>query len=86
MQLAELASADVIIIVVLVIALVFGSSKIPKIARGLGSAKSEFEKGVKEGQSAEPAAQAPPAVAPAPAPAPAPTPVADEAKTDNPAS
>jgi sec-independent protein translocase protein TatA len=49
MQIAELASLDVILIVIVVIALLFGSTKIPKIARGLGSAKTEFEKGVKEG-------------------------------------
>jgi sec-independent protein translocase protein TatA len=53
MQIAELASLDVILIVVVVIALIFGSTKIPKIARGLGSAKSEFEKGVKEGDTAK---------------------------------
>jgi TatA/E family protein of Tat protein translocase len=49
MLIAELASLDVILIVVVVIALIFGSTKIPKIARGLGSAKTEFEKGLKEG-------------------------------------
>lgn len=47
MLIAELASLDVILIVVVVIALIFGSTKIPKIARGLGSAKTEFEKGLK---------------------------------------
>ena len=49
MQIAEVASLDVILIVVAVGLIVFGSAKLPKIARGLGSAKSEFEKGVKEG-------------------------------------
>lgn len=49
-MLADIASTDVVIIVVVVAILIFGSSKIPKIARGLGSAKSEFEKGLKEGQ------------------------------------
>ena len=52
MQIAEIASTEVILIVLVVILLVFGSSKIPKIARGLGSAKSEFEKGVKDGETA----------------------------------
>lgn len=55
MLIAELASLDVILIVVVVIALIFGSTKIPKIARGLGSAKSEFEKGVREGDQSTPA-------------------------------
>jgi sec-independent protein translocase protein TatA len=49
MQLAEIASVEVILIVVAVGMIVFGSSKIPKIARGLGSAKSEFERGLKDG-------------------------------------
>jgi sec-independent protein translocase protein TatA len=51
-QIAEIASLEVILIVLAVGLVVFGSSKIPKIARGLGSAKSEFEKGIKEGQQA----------------------------------
>jgi sec-independent protein translocase protein TatA len=49
MQIAALESLDVVLIVIAVGLLVFGSSKLPKIARGLGSAKSEFEKGIKEG-------------------------------------
>ena len=49
MQIAALESLDVIFILVAVGLLVFGSSKLPKIARGLGSAKSEFEKGIKDG-------------------------------------
>lgn len=49
MQIAEVASLDVILIVIAVGLIVFGSSKLPQIARGLGSAKSEFEKGVKDG-------------------------------------
>lgn len=48
-QLAEIASVEVILIVMAVGMIVFGSAKIPKIARGLGSAKSEFERGLKEG-------------------------------------
>ncbi len=34
-----------ILIVVAVIAILFGGSKIPQFARSLGSAKNEFEKG-----------------------------------------
>ena len=37
------------LLVVAVIALIFGTSKIPQLARSLGSAKHEFEKGVSEG-------------------------------------
>ena len=36
------------LLVLLVIALVFGSSKIPQLARSLGSARREFEKGINE--------------------------------------
>lgn len=36
------------------IALLFGSSKIPQLARSLGSAQREFHKGVSEGHSGEP--------------------------------
>jgi TatA/E family protein of Tat protein translocase len=48
-ELADIASSEVILIVVAVALLIFGSAKVPKIARGLGSAKSEFERGLKEG-------------------------------------
>ena len=51
MQLAEIASVEVILILVAVGLIVFGSAKIPKIARGLGSAKNEFERGIKEGDA-----------------------------------
>jgi TatA/E family protein of Tat protein translocase len=51
MFLGEIASAEVLLILVAVGMLVFGSAKLPKIARGLGSAKSEFEKGIKEASS-----------------------------------
>ncbi len=41
-----------IIIVLLVIVLLFGGAKLPKLARSLGSAKGEFEKGLKDGEKA----------------------------------
>lgn len=77
---AEFASVDNILILVVVVLLVFGSTQIPKLARSLGSAQKEFKKGLDEGAqddpkaaAAEVAAPAPaPAVAPAPAPSPAP--------------
>lgn len=37
------------LVVVAIIALVIGASRIPKIARSVGQAKGEFEKGLKEG-------------------------------------
>ncbi|NLK83379.1 MAG: twin-arginine translocase TatA/TatE family subunit [Lentisphaerae bacterium] len=36
--------------VIVVILVLFGASAIPRFARSLGKAKSEFEKGLKEGQ------------------------------------
>jgi sec-independent protein translocase protein TatA len=40
---AEIASPDIILIVALVVVLMFGGSKLPELARGLGRAKKEFE-------------------------------------------
>ena len=39
----------IIVIVVAAIVLIFGGSKLPALARGLGSASHEFRKGVAEG-------------------------------------
>jgi sec-independent protein translocase protein TatA len=39
-------------IIVLVIVLLFGASKIPKLARSMGQAKAEFQKGIEEGEQA----------------------------------
>jgi len=39
-----------IIIVLLVVVLVFGGSQLPKLARSLGSAQSEFKRGLAEGK------------------------------------
>jgi len=45
---AEILGPDLLVVLVLV-ALLFGSSKLPALARSLGSAKAEFEKGVRAG-------------------------------------
>ena len=42
-----------IIIILVVVVLVFGSSQIPKLARSLGSAQSEFKKGLAEGKKGD---------------------------------
>ena len=60
--LAEILGPDMLIILAIV-ALLFGSKQLPKLARSLGSAKSEFEKGIHEGEQA-----AAPAVTSVPAP------------------
>jgi len=76
---AEIFGVDGIIILVVVVLVLFGSTQIPKLARSLGSAQKEFKKGLDEGASADDkgvqAAAAIPAPAPVPAPAPAPQPV-----------
>jgi sec-independent protein translocase protein TatA len=48
----EIFGPDLLIVVIVVAVLVFGGSAIPKLARNLGSAKSEFEKGLKEAKDA----------------------------------
>jgi sec-independent protein translocase protein TatA len=40
------------ILILAVVLLLFGGSAIPRIARSLGKARAEFEKGVKEGGAA----------------------------------
>ena len=46
---ADVFGVDGIIILVVVVLVLFGSTQIPKLARSLGSAKGEFEKGLKDG-------------------------------------
>jgi sec-independent protein translocase protein TatA len=46
----EIFGPDLLIVVIVVAVLVFGGSAIPKLARNLGSAKTEFEKGLKAGK------------------------------------
>lgn len=47
MFLGELAPDTILIVVIVVVVLLFGGTAIPKLARNLGSAKNEFEKGLK---------------------------------------
>jgi sec-independent protein translocase protein TatA len=48
--LADIFGADsLIVIVVVVLVLLFGGSRLPKLARGLGSASHEFRKGLEDG-------------------------------------
>jgi sec-independent protein translocase protein TatA len=60
---------DGLIILVVVALVLFGSTQIPKLARSLGSAKTEFKQGLADGESAPDVAvvvaPAPAAVAPA---------------------
>ena len=38
-----------LLIVLIVVLVLFGGSKLPKLARSLGQAQNEFKKGIKEG-------------------------------------
>jgi hypothetical protein len=51
-MLAEIFGVDGVIVLIIVLALLFGGAAIPKLARNLGSAKNEFEKGLEEGKKA----------------------------------
>lgn len=46
---------DGIIVIVILLVLVFGGSAIPKLARNLGSAKTEFAKGLTSAKGTDPA-------------------------------
>ena len=75
---AEIFGVDGIIVLVVVVLVLFGSTQIPKLARSLGSAQKEFKKGLDEGsaeddtpppavaQATPPPAVNPPAAAPPP--------------------
>jgi sec-independent protein translocase protein TatA len=45
--------APELIIVLLIVLLVFGGTKLPKLARSLGQAQKEFKDGLKEGGQAD---------------------------------
>ncbi len=46
-----IGSTEIIIIVGIGV-LLFGATAIPKLARSIGKARSEFDKGIKEGENA----------------------------------
>jgi len=51
--------APELIIILLVILLLFGGAKLPKLARSLGQAQKEFKQGVSEGAEPDPPADGP---------------------------
>ena len=51
--LAFLGRGEDWLIVILIIVILFGSTKIPQVARSLGRSVSEFKKGVREGEDEE---------------------------------
>jgi sec-independent protein translocase protein TatA len=50
-MLAEIFGMDGVIVLVVVVAVLFGGSQIPKLAHSLGSARKEFKKGLDEGDT-----------------------------------
>lgn len=52
LTIGEIIGPDLLIILA-VVALLFGSSQLPKLARSLGSASKEFRKGLDEGGADE---------------------------------
>jgi sec-independent protein translocase protein TatA len=52
-MLAEIFSEWGIIAILVVVVILFGSTQLPKFARSLGSAQSEFKKGLAEGAKAD---------------------------------
>lgn len=46
---AEIFGLDGVIVLIVVVLVLFGSTQIPKLARSLGSAQKEFKKGLDEG-------------------------------------
>ena len=50
-MLAEIFGMDGVVVLVVVVAVLFGGSQIPKLAHSLGSARKEFKKGLDEGDT-----------------------------------
>ena len=78
--------APELIIILIVVLLLFGANKLPKLAKSLGEAQREFKKGVADVDAPPASAPAPPPPPPAPAaaippPAAAIPPSADEKVT-----
>ncbi len=48
-MLAEIFSETGIIVILVIVVVLFGSTQLPKLARSLGSAQTEFKKGLAEG-------------------------------------
>jgi len=64
LMLAEIFGVDGVIVLIVVVVLLFGGAAIPKLARNLGSAKNEFEKGLQDGKKASDTSAATDAPAP----------------------
>ncbi len=72
-MLADIFGPDLLIVAIVLVVLLFGGAAIPKLARNLGSAKNQFEQGMKDGKEQGAASNGTSAATGAPAPAPAPS-------------
>jgi Sec-independent protein translocase protein TatA len=72
-MLADIFGPDLLIVAIVLVVLLFGGAAIPKLARNLGSAKNQFEKGMAEGKAESASSNGASAATETPAPAPAPS-------------
>jgi Sec-independent protein translocase protein TatA len=72
-MLADIFGPDLLIVAIVLVVLLFGGAAIPKLARNLGSAKNQFEKGMAEGKAEGASANGTSAASDTPAPAPSPS-------------
>ena len=56
---SEIFGMDGLIVLIVVVLVLFGSTRIPKLARSLGSAQKEFKQGRSEGASPDDAEERP---------------------------
>lgn len=71
---AELFGPDLLIVAIVIVVLLFGGAAIPKLARNLGSAKNQFEAGMKDSKEQDALSSGNSAASDTPTPAPAPAP------------
>jgi sec-independent protein translocase protein TatA len=50
-MLADIFGPDILTLAIVLVVLLFGGAAIPKLARNLGSAKNQFEKGMADGKA-----------------------------------
>jgi Sec-independent protein translocase protein TatA len=73
-MLADIFGPDLLIVAIVLVVLLFGGAAIPKLARNLGSAKNQFEQGMKDGKAEAAANNGTSAASDAPPTPPAPSP------------
>ena len=59
-MLGEIFGVDAVVVLVVVLGVLVGGTQIPKLARSLGSARGEFQKGIDESRRTAPSDEADP--------------------------